>query len=173
MASPSLRDNLKSTVELYSTFIKKMNAEHTQFNLSEVSFASGKGSMNSFGKRGSSSISNVSNTSVDDRFFKKHEYRALNPDQKNTLLLKCLKHVHVGNVHGGNCSGNGNGKGNIKGPTIKSLNRSIAALAAKFDKFNLPNDDKYDESSDEEESTSTRSNAALTRQSKKKKRGGN
>jgi hypothetical protein len=70
---------------------------------------------------------------------------------------------------------NGNEKGNGKGPTLKSLNRSIVALATKFDKFNLPNDDDDDddESSEEEEGTSNHSNAALTHQSKKKKRGGN
>jgi hypothetical protein len=38
-----------------------------------------------FGKRGSSGISNVSNDAVDDRFFEKHEYHALTPEQNNTL----------------------------------------------------------------------------------------
>jgi hypothetical protein len=79
------------------------------------------------------------------------------------------------NGHGG--SGNGNGNGNRlginKGSNLKSLNRSITALATKFDKFNLPNDDDYDESSEEEEGTSYCYNADLTRQSKKKKRGSN
>jgi hypothetical protein len=42
MASPSLRDYFAATVELYSTFIKKMKAENTQLNVSEVSFACGK-----------------------------------------------------------------------------------------------------------------------------------
>jgi hypothetical protein len=55
--------------------------------------------------------------------------------------------------------------------------RSIAALGAKFDKFNIPNEDEdeYDEedSLEEEEGTFNRSNSALTRQSKKMKRGGN
>jgi hypothetical protein len=72
MASPSLRDDFTSTVEFYSTFIKQTNAENPQLNVSEVSFARGKGGKNSFGKRGSSGISNVSNTAVDDRFFEKH-----------------------------------------------------------------------------------------------------
>jgi hypothetical protein len=105
---------------------------------------------------------------VDDRFFEKHEYHALTPDQKNTLRLKRLNPGHVGNGHGGN--GNGYGKCKGKGPTIKSLTRFITALDTKFDKFSLPDDD---ESSEEEEGTSNRSNAALTRQSKKKKCGGN
>jgi hypothetical protein len=105
MASPSLRDYFSSTVELYSTFIKQMNAENIQLNVSEVSVARGKGG-------------NVSNTSVDDRFFEKHKYHALTPQQNNTLRLKRLKHVHVGNGHGGNGHGeNGNGTG--KGPKIK------------------------------------------------------
>jgi hypothetical protein len=124
-----------------------MKAEDPQINVSELSFARGKGGNNSFEKRGSSGISYVSNAAVDDRFFEKHEYHALTPEQKNTLRLKQLKHVHVGNDHGG--GGNGNGKGNDKCPTLKSLNRSIAALPTKFDKFNLPND-YDDESSDEE-----------------------
>jgi hypothetical protein len=152
---------------LYSTFIKKMKAENPQLNASEVSFARGKGGKNSFGKRGSSEISNVSNAAVDARFFEKHEYHALTPDHKNTLRLKRLQCGHVGNDHCENDNGNG------KGPTIKSLTRSIVVLATKFDKFNLPNDDDDDESSEEEEGTSNRSSASLTRQRKKKKRGGN
>jgi hypothetical protein len=65
----------------------------------------------------------------------------------------CSKHVgngHGGNGHGGN--GNGTGNGNGKGPTHKSLTRSIAVLATKFDKFNLQDDDD-DKSSEEEEGT--------------------
>jgi hypothetical protein len=41
MASPSLRDDFAATVELYSTFIKKMKAENPQLNINEVSFARG------------------------------------------------------------------------------------------------------------------------------------
>jgi hypothetical protein len=145
MDSPALRDYFASTVELYSTFIKKTKAENPQLNVSEVSFARGKGGKNSFGKRGSSGISNVSNAAVDDRFFDKHEYHALTPEQKNMMHLKRLKCGHVGNDYGGN--GNGTGKDNGKGPTIKSITRSIVVLATKFDKFSLPDDD---ESSEEE-----------------------
>jgi hypothetical protein len=165
MASTSLHDDFASTFELYSTFIKQMKAENPQLKVSEVSFALGKGGKNSFGKRGSAGISNVSNAAVDDRFFENHKYHVLTPEQKNTLRLKRPKRGHVGNGHGGN------GKGNGKGPTFKSLTHSIAALATKSDKFNLPDDD--DESSEEEEGTSNRSNADLTRQIKKKKRGVN
>jgi hypothetical protein len=168
MASPSLRDDFSSTVELYSTFIEQMKAENPQLNVSEVRFARGKGGTNSFGKRGSAGISNVSKAAFDDRFFEKHEYHALTPDQKNKLRLKRLKSVNVGNGHGVN----GKGKGKGKGPTLKSLTCSIAALATKFDNFNLPDDDN-DESSEEEEVLSNRSNATLTRQSNKKKRDGN
>jgi hypothetical protein len=106
-----------------------------------------------------------SNTAVDYRFFEKHAYHALTPGQNNTLRVKCLKRGHVGNGHDGN--GNGTVKCNGKGPMIKSLTCSIAALATKFDKFSLPDDDN-DESSEEEECTSNLSNYALTRQSKKK-----
>jgi hypothetical protein len=151
-----------------------MKAKNTQLNVSEVSFSHRKAGKNSFGKRSSSGISNVSNAAVDDRFFEKHAYHALTPEKNNTLCLKLLKRGHVVNDHVWN--GNGTGKRNGKGPTIKSLTNSIAALAKKNDKFILPDDDDDDdddESSEEEECTSNRSNAALTLQSKKKKRGGN
>jgi hypothetical protein len=48
MASPSLHDDFVATVELYSTFIKKMKAENPQLNVSEVSFARGKAGKNSY-----------------------------------------------------------------------------------------------------------------------------
>jgi hypothetical protein len=173
--SPSLRDDFSATVELYSTFINQIKAKNPQWNVSEVSFARGKAGNNSFGKRNSSGISNVSNAAVDDRFFEKHEYHALTPDQKNTMRLKRLKRLkrgHFGKGHSGNCNGTGNNNG--MGPTIKSTARSIAALTTKIDKFSLRDDDEdEDESSEEEEGTSIRSNAALTRQIKKKKHGGN
>jgi hypothetical protein len=146
----------------------EINICKMQLHVSEVSCARGKAGKTSFGKRNSSGISNVSNAAVDYRFFEKHDYHDLKPEKNNTLRLKSLKRGHVGNGHGGN--GNGNGKSNGKGPTIKSLTRSITALITNIDKFGLPDDD---ESSEEEEDTSNRSNAALTRQSKKKKRGGN
>jgi hypothetical protein len=170
VAIPSLHDDFEATVELYSTFIKQLKAENPQLNVSEVSFARGKAGKNSYGKHHSTGISNVSNANVDDRFFEKHEYNALTPDQKNTLMLKRLKRGHVGKSHTG--AGNNNGKNNGKAVTIKSLTRSIAALSTKIDKFSLP-DDNEDESSYEEEEISNRSNAALTRQSKKKKRATN
>jgi hypothetical protein len=59
-----------------------MKAEDPRLNVSEVRVALGKGGNNSFGKRGSSGISNLSNAAVDDRLFEKHEYNALNPEQK-------------------------------------------------------------------------------------------
>jgi hypothetical protein len=169
MASPSMRDKLSATVELYSTFIEHVMAENTQYNISEISFTRGKAGKNSFGKRHSTGISNASNAAVDDRFFEKHEYNALAPDQKNTLRLKSLKLGHVGKGHTGNS--NINGRDNGKGATLKSLTRSIAALITKIDKFSLPEDD--DDEYESSEGTSNRSNAALTRQRKKKKYGTN
>jgi hypothetical protein len=140
--------------------------------VSEVSFARGKAGKNSYGKRQSTGISNVSNANVDDLFFDKNEYNALTPDQKNTLRLKRLKRGHVGKIHTG--AGNNSGKGNGKAVTIKSLTRSIAALSNKIDKFSLPDDNQdEDESSDEEEGTSNRSNSALTCKRNKKKRANN
>jgi hypothetical protein len=148
MVSTSLRDDFAATVELYSTFIKQMKAENPQLNVSEVSFARGKSGKNSYGKRHSTGISNVSNAAVDDRFFEKHEYNALTHDQKNTLRLKGLKCGHVGKSHTG--AGNKNGKNNGKAVAIKSLTRSIAALSTKIDKFSLPDDNEdEDESSDD------------------------
>jgi hypothetical protein len=167
MAIPYLRDDFAATVELYSTFIKKMKAENRQLNVSEVGFSRGKEGKNLFGKHNSTGISNFSNAAVDDRFFEKHEYHALTPDHKNTLKLKRLKSGHVGKGHTGNGNSNGNNSG--KGATIKSLTRSIAALSTKID---LPDDDE-DESSDEEEGTYNLFNAALTLQSNKKKSGNN
>jgi hypothetical protein len=108
MTNPSIRDDVASTVELYYTFIKKMKAENTHLNVSEVSFYCGKGGKNSFGNLGSAGISNVSNAAVDDRFFEKHEYHVLSPEQKSKLCLKRLRSGHVGNGHCGN--GNGTGK---------------------------------------------------------------
>jgi hypothetical protein len=66
MASRSLRYDFTATVELYSTFIKQMKAENPQLNVSEVSFARRKAGKNSFGKRNSSGMSNISNAAVDD-----------------------------------------------------------------------------------------------------------
>jgi hypothetical protein len=150
MDSPSLRDDFAAIVELYSTFIKQLKAEKPQLNVSEVSFACWKAGKNSYGKRHSTEISNVSNANVDDRFFEKHEYNALTPDQKNTLRLKRLKRGHVGKSHTG--IGNNNGKNNGKAVPIKSLTRSIAALSTEIDKFSLPDDNEdEDESSDEAE----------------------
>jgi hypothetical protein len=172
MASPSLHDYFAETVELYSTFIKQLKAENPQLNVSEVSFACGKAGKNSYGKRHSTGISNVSNANVDDIFFEKHEYNAITPDQNNTLRLKRLKRGHVGKSHTG--AGNNNGKNNGKAATIKSLTRSIAALSTKIDNFSLPDDNEdEDEYLDEEEGTSSRSNTALNLQSKKKKRATN
>jgi hypothetical protein len=112
-ASPSLRDDVAATVELYSTFIKQMKAENPQLNVSEVSFARGKAVKNSYGKHHSTGISNVSNAAVDDIFFEEHDYNSLTPDQKNKLRLKHLNHGHVGKIHTG--AGNNNGKNNGKG----------------------------------------------------------
>jgi hypothetical protein len=84
-----------------------MKAENPQLNASEVSFARGKAGKNSFGKLNSTGISNVSNAAVDDRFFEKHEYHALTPDQNNTVRLKRLKRGNVGKGHTGNSNGNG------------------------------------------------------------------
>jgi hypothetical protein len=85
---------------------------------------------------------------VDDRFFEKHEYHALTPDQKNTIRLKCLNRGHFGKGHTGNVNGNRKNRG--KGATTKSFTRSIATISTKIDKFSLPDDyDDEDESSDE------------------------
>jgi hypothetical protein len=145
MASPSLCDDFAATVELYSTFIKQCRAENPQLNVSDVSFSRGKAGKNSYGKRQSTGISNVSNANVDDMFFEKHDYNALTPDQKNTLGLKRLKRRHVGKSHTG--AGNNNGKSNGKAVTSKSLTHSIAALSTKINKLSLPDDNEDEDES--------------------------
>jgi hypothetical protein len=97
MASPTLRDDVPATVELYSTFIKKIKAQNPQLNVSEVSYARKSGGGKGWGKRSSSGISNNFNGDVADRFFEKHEYHTLTPEQKNNLRLKRLKRGYVGN----------------------------------------------------------------------------
>jgi hypothetical protein len=82
MDSPTLRDDFPATVELYSTFIKKIKAENPQLNVSEVTYARKSGGGKGGGKRGSSGISNNSNGDVAYRFFDKHEYHTLTPEQK-------------------------------------------------------------------------------------------
>jgi hypothetical protein len=50
----------------------------------------------------------------------------------------------MGNAqYGGDHNGKGGGKGN-HASTIKSMQRTIAALGAKFDKFNILDDDSDD-----------------------------
>jgi hypothetical protein len=88
MASPTLRDDFPSTVELYSTFIKQMKADHPQLHVSEVSYARKSGGGKGGGKRISSRISNNSNGDVAYLFFDKHEYHTMTPEQKKNLLLK-------------------------------------------------------------------------------------
>jgi hypothetical protein len=73
MASPYLCDDFSAIVDLYSTFIKQMKAENPHLNVSDVIVARGKAVKNSFGKRTSSGMPNVSKAAVDDRFFEKHE----------------------------------------------------------------------------------------------------
>jgi hypothetical protein len=121
MASLSLRDDFAATVELYSAFINQMKAENPQLNVSEVSFARGKAGKNSFGKCNSSVISNVSNAAVDDRFFEEHEYHALKPDQKYTLILKRIKRGHVGKCHTGNDNGNVKNSGKDLQPSLSPV----------------------------------------------------
>jgi hypothetical protein len=107
-----------------------MKAENTQLNVSEVSFARRKAGKNSFGKHNYSGISNVSKSAVDGRLFEKHECHALTPDQKTTMRIKRLTRGPVGKGHGGNV--NGTGRSNGKGPTVKSLTHSIAALTTNI-----------------------------------------
>jgi hypothetical protein len=177
MVSPNLCDDFTATVQLYANFIKQMQAEKSQLNVSEVSFAhwtKGEGN-NSYGKRCSSGISYVSNATVYDRFFEKHEYHALTSEQNNTLCIKRPNRGHAGNGQG--CGGNNNGKGGGKVPqavNLKSMSRSIATPGGKFYKFNIPHDDgdQEEDPSEKEEGTSNSSNSSLTQQSKKKKRRG-
>jgi hypothetical protein len=171
MASPTLRDDLPATVELYSTFIKQMKAENPQLNISEVTYARQSGGGKGGGKRGSSGISNNSNGDVADRLFEKHEYHTLTPEQKNNLHLKRFKQGHVGT--GKNSR---DGKSHAKcsqSSNIKQIQRTIYALSSRFDKLGVPNDDEDECASEEETESPHRSNSALTHQTKNKGKTGN
>jgi hypothetical protein len=96
---PEVLTDFAATVELYSTYIKQRKADNSQLIVSEVSFAREKAGTNSYGKRQSTGILNVSNANVDDRFFDKHEYNALTTDEKNTFMLNRLKRGHVEKSH--------------------------------------------------------------------------
>jgi hypothetical protein len=113
-------------------------------------------------------MSSNSNGDVADRFFDKHEYHTLTPEQKNNLRLKRLKRGHVGNGQSSR-----DGKTHPKGSqsaTIKQLQRTISALSSRFDKLGAPSDDEDERESEEETESSNRSNSAITCQSKKKGR---
>jgi hypothetical protein len=137
---PTLRDDFPATVELYSTLIKQMKDENPQLNVSEVSYARKSDGGKGGGKRGSSGMSNNSNSDVADRFFDKHEYHTLTPEQKNNLGLKILKRGHVGNGQSSR-----DGKIQSKGSqssTIKQMQRTISALSSRFDKLGVPSEDE-------------------------------
>jgi hypothetical protein len=109
-------------------------------------------------------MSNNSNSDVADRFFDKHEYHTLTPEQENNLCLKILKQVHVGNGQSSR-----DGKSHAKGSqssTIKQLQRTISALSSRFDKLGLPSEDEDECEYEEETESPNRSNSALTRQTK-------
>jgi hypothetical protein len=94
MASPSLHCNCTGMVEFYLTFIKHMKAENPQMNVSEVSYIKNMQSgNNSSNKRGSSGISNAE---VADRFYEKHEFNTLTPENNNAICLQIVKHGHFG-----------------------------------------------------------------------------
>jgi hypothetical protein len=137
MAIPSLHDDFSATVELYSTFIKQMKSGNPRLNVSEVSFARGKTSKNSFGKRNSSGISNVSNAAVYDMFFEKHECHALTPDQNNTIRLKCFKSGHVEKAILEMAMA-------MERTAVRDPHSNLSP-ATKIDKFSLPDDDDDEE----------------------------
>jgi hypothetical protein len=135
-------------------------------NVSQVTYARKSGGVQGGGKRGSSGISNNSNGDVADRFFYKHEYHTMTPEQKNILRLKRLKRGHV--VTGQNSR---DGKIHAKGSqssTIKKMRRTISALSSRFEKLGVPSDDEDKCESEEEMESPNRSNSALNRQTKKK-----
>jgi hypothetical protein len=169
MNIPALRDDVPATVELFSTFIKQMKADNTQLNVSEVAYARKSGGGKGGGKRGSSVISNNSNGDVADRFFDKHEYHTLTPEQKNNLRLKRLKRLKRGHVGTGQNyrDDKSHAKGS-KSSTIKQMQRTISALSSRFDKLGVPSDDEDECESEEETESPNRSNSALTPQTKKR-----
>jgi hypothetical protein len=135
-------------VEIYSTFIKQMKAENPQLNVSEVTYARKPGGGKGGGKRGSSLISNNSNGDVAERFFDKHEYHTLNPEQKNSLRLRRLKRRHV-RIGQNSRDGKSHAKGS-QSSTIKQMQRTIYALSSRFDNLGVPSDDEDKCESEEE-----------------------
>jgi hypothetical protein len=127
MASPTLRDDFPATVKLYSAFIKQMKSENPQLNVSEVTYARRSGGGKGGGKRGSSGISNNSNGDVADRFFDKHEYHTMTPEQKNNLRLKRLKRGHVGNGQNSR-----DGKSHPKGSQSSTIKQSALHFCAEI-----------------------------------------
>jgi hypothetical protein len=93
----------------------------------------------------------------------------LSSEQKNSLNLNHIKPGHLGKEQGiGGNGGKGGGKIN-HAHTLKSMQRAIAALSTRFDKFNLPDDGDNDTSKDEDgDDASNCSNQALTRHTKKR-----
>jgi hypothetical protein len=111
-------------------------------------------------------MSSSSNGEVADRFFDKHEYHTLTPEQINNLRLKRLKRGHVGNGQSSR-----DGKIHPKGSqssTIKQMQHTISALSSRFDRLGVPSEDEDEYKSEEETESPNRSNSALTRQKKKK-----
>jgi hypothetical protein len=128
-----------------------------------------RGGNNSSGKRISSGISYGE---VADRSNEKHEYHFLRSEQQNKNPPQARQAWPCGKGKRWRWSwweGKGReGKGS-HAATIKSTQRTTAALGAKFDKFNLLDDDS-EVSSEEEEGVgaSSRSTKALTCHIKKK-----
>jgi hypothetical protein len=148
-----------------------MKAENPQMNVSEVTYARKSGGGNGGkggGKRGSSGMSSNSNGDVADRFFDKHEYHTLTPEQKNNLRLKRLKRGQVGNGQSSR-----DGKSHPKGSqssTIKQLQRIISALSSRFDKLGVPSEDEDECESEEETESPNRSNSAFNVKQRRKER---
>jgi hypothetical protein len=85
-------------------------------------------------------MSNNSNSDVADRFFDKHEYYTLTPEQKNNLHLKRLKRGHVGNGMSSRY-----GKSHAKGSqssTITQMQRTISALSSRLEKLDVSSEDE-------------------------------
>jgi hypothetical protein len=113
-----------------------MKAENAQMNVSEVNYSESNRSDNTSSDKGASS--GISNAEVRGRFYEKHEYHALSPEQRNTLRLK---RGHIGkDERGGGTCGKGGGK-RSSAKTIKYRQHTSAALSTTIDQFHLPDDD--------------------------------
>ena len=145
MANPALRTDFAGCVTLFQDFISQVqssNQEAATFNVSAVGTSSAGGK-------------------VQDRYYKKEEYKKLTKAERRDLWEMRKKRK------GADDSSHGSKGGSAK--RLKKLTQSIAAVTARLEALGgQPADETPDDDSHEAQTelTSNRTNTALTRQSR-------